>query len=127
MTAQPAVRVEGLSKVIRQIKSIEPALVDDLKAENRVLADDVTDTARRLVPRRSGRLASNIRPGATARTGIVRAGGRGVPYAGPIHFGWARRNIQPDPFLYDALDERRDEVERAYLQAITRICERIDG
>jgi hypothetical protein len=123
--SEPAVRVEGLGKVIRRIKAIEPDLVDELKAANRTIADDVTVTARTLAPKRSGRLAGSVRPGATARTGIVRAGSRSVPWAGPIHFGWARRNIEPDPFLYDALDERRDEVEERYLAAINTIADRM--
>ena len=37
-----------------------------------------------------------------------------MPYAGPMHFGWRARAIDPNPFLYDALDERRDEVVAAY-------------
>jgi len=126
MANAPAVRVEGLAKVLRTIKSIEPDLVAELKAANREIADSVTTTARTLAPKVSGRLASSVRPGATARTGIVRAGSRSVPWAGPIHFGWARRNIEPDPFLYDALDERRQEVEDKYLAAILSIADRID-
>lgn len=126
MASTVAVKVEGLGKVIRQIKQIEPELVNDLKAANRVIADDVTGTAKQLAPARSGKLRASVRPGATARTGLVRAGKRAVPYAAPIHFGWPDRGIEPRPFLYDALDERRPEVERAYLAAITKIARAVD-
>jgi len=122
----PAVRVENLGKVIRQMKAIEPELVEELKAANRDIADKVTTTAKVLAPRKSGKLSNSVRPGATARTGLVRAGSKRVPYAAVQHFGWAKRNIKPDPFLYDALDDRRDEVEAAYLAAITKITGRID-
>ena len=122
----PAVRVENLGKVIRQMKAIEPELVEELKAANRDIADKVTTTAKVLAPRKSGKLSNSVRPGATARTGLVRAGSKRVPYATVQHFGWAKRNIKPDPFLYDALDDRRDEVEAAYLAAITKITGRID-
>lgn len=126
MSNEPAVRVEGLSKVIRQLKSIDPDLVAQLKVANREIGDDVALTARTLVPRRSGQLASSIRAGGAARTGSVKAGKRAVPWAGPIHFGWSRRNISPQPFLYDALDERRDEVEERYLDAILTITRDLD-
>ena len=122
----PAVRVENLGKVIRQMKAIEPELVEELKAANREIADKVTTTAKVLAPRKSGKLSNSVRPGATARTGLVRAGSKRVPYAAVQHFGWAKRNIKPDPFLYDALDDRRDEVEAAYLAAITKITGKID-
>lgn len=126
MSNQPAVRVEGLSKVIRQLKAIEPDLVDELKAANRSIADDVVLTARTLVPRRSGQLAASVRAGASARTGNVKAGKARVPWAGPVHFGWNARNIRPQPFLYDALDERRAEVEERYLAAMLAVSERLD-
>lgn len=126
MSNQPAVRVEGLSKVIRQLKAIEPDLVAQLKTANREIADDVVLTARTLVPRRSGQLAASVRAGASARTGNVKAGKRAVPWAGPIHFGWKRRNIAPQPFLYDALDERRSEVEERYLDAILAVTRSLD-
>lgn len=123
---QPAVTVENLGKVIRQMKAIEPELVDELKSANREIADRVTSTAKGLAPRKKGKLSDSVRPGATARTGLVRAGSKRVPYAAVQHFGWAARNIKPKPFLYDALDKRRDEVEAAYLAAITKITGRID-
>lgn len=122
---QTAVEVENLGAVLRQLKALEPALVERLKGTNRELAEDITTDARSLVRVESGRLRSSIRPGATARTGLVRAGGRNVPYAAVQHFGWARRNISPDPYLYDALDERRDEVADRYLAALNEATERI--
>jgi len=126
MPAKPAVEVVGLGRVIRQIKSVEPELVEELKGANREIADSVAGTARGFARVETGRMRGTIRPGATARTGIVRAGSARVPWAGPQHFGWAAKNISPDPFLYDALDARRGEVEEAYLAAITAICRKLD-
>lgn len=120
-----AVEVENLGQTIRQIKAIDPKLVEELKGANREIAEDVTQVARGLVRIDSGRLQASIRPGATARTGLVRAGRGSVPYAAVQHFGWPARNISPDPFLYDALDERREEVERRYLDALNKATEGI--
>ena len=118
MANSPAVEVVGLGKFLRQIKQLDPDVLAELKAANRDIADDVTSTAKQLAPRLTGRLGASVRPGATNRTGIVRAGSKRVPWAGPQHFGWAARNIEPQPFLYDALDDRRDEVVTRYREAV---------
>lgn len=126
MSSPVAVEVVGLSKVLRQMKQIDPDLVAQIKAANRDIADDVVTTARTLSPKETGTLAGSLRPGATNRTGLVRAGSRKVPWAGPIHFGWRARNIKPNPFLYDAFDERRDDVEDRYLAAMLKIAGSLD-
>jgi hypothetical protein len=101
--------------------------VSDLTKVNRKAAQPVYDRAREIVPRRSGRLARSIKVRATARTAHVQAGKTGlVPYAGPIHFGWRRRNIEPQPFLYGALDDRRQEVADVYANYVGDLVERLD-
>jgi hypothetical protein len=55
----------------------------------------------------------------------VKAGGRLVPYAGPIHFGWPRHNIAPNPFIYDALDDRKAEVIDKYEAHIEALVEKV--
>jgi hypothetical protein len=49
-----------------------------------------------------------------------------VPYAGPIHFGWPARNIRPNPFIYQVLDSRRDEVLKLYERRIDEIITKYD-
>ena len=51
---------------------------------------------------------------------------KSVPYAGVIHFGWPRHNIEPQPFLYDALDRRSDEVIKLYEDRITDLVHKLD-
>jgi hypothetical protein len=126
------IEVKGARELARHLKAANPDLLKELKAENKRLAGMVADTAQAHVPRRSGRLASSIRPGSTQKSGTVKAGSRSVPYAGPIHFGWFKRQppaqggpIKPNPFLYRALDERRDEVFAAYTEAVERIAAKV--
>lgn len=111
--APAKIEVEGLRDLRRALKQMEGGL-GDLKAANREAAEIVADGAQRFVPRRSGALAASIRAAGQASAGVVRAGFRSVPYAGPIHFGWAAHSIAPNPFIYDALDARAGEVEAAY-------------
>jgi len=122
---EPAVEIVGLNRFVRQLKQLEPELLDELKGANKDLASAVEAAARGLVPNRSGALSSSLRSSGTARTGVVRAGKARVPYAGPIHFGWARRNIKPNPFLWNALDSRRDEVEARYLAELERVSSEV--
>jgi hypothetical protein len=49
-----------------------------------------------------------------------------VPYANVIHFGWAKHNIRPQPFLYDALDSRADDIARRWADELDRIVRKVD-
>lgn len=114
---KPSVDIEGMRELRRALKDIEGG-VADLKSTHKAAAEVVEKRALDLVPRRTGSLAGTLRSTGQARTGVVRAGFARVPYAGPIHFGWPRRNISPQPFLYDALDDRRTEVVDVYIDRL---------
>lgn len=99
--------------------------LSDLTAINRAAAETVADAARGKVPILTGRLRGSIRTGATRTTASVKAGNKGIPYAGPIHFGWPRHNIEPQPFLYDALDERKALVVERYEAYVEALVEKV--
>jgi hypothetical protein len=128
MSTKPGIQVEGAKELRRDLKRAgDKELVDELKAAHREAAETVADAARPLVPVQSGKLLRSVRAGATATSGVVRAGKVAVPYAGPVHFGWPARHITPQPFLYDALDRRRDEVVGVYKDRIAALVGRIEG
>ena len=86
-----------------------------MKETHRNAGEVVASLARTLAPSRTGQLSKTIRSNPTQRQGRVSIGrGVSVPYAAPIHFGWPARRIKPQPFVYDALDNRRDEIFRLY-------------
>jgi hypothetical protein len=124
--SKPTIRVEGLNKLTRDLKTLEGDVGDSVKRLNAELAEDVAQTARQKVPRRSGALAGSIRSSGQARTGVVRTGGARIPYAGPIHFGWAEHNIRPQPFLYDALDARADDIARRWADELEKLVRKVD-
>lgn len=99
--------------------------LSDLTAINKAAAQKVADTARGNAPVLTGRLAGSVRAGATRTRGTVKAGSNGIPYAGVIHFGWPRHNIAPQPFIYDALDERKGDVIEAYEAHIEALVEKV--
>ena len=119
-----AIEVEGLKELSRDLKKLDKELLKELKAVNKDAAEVVATEARVLVPVRSGRLKSSIKASGTQAAGLVRAGKAGVPYTKVIHFGWARHNIKPQPFLYEALDKRKSEVYERYEKQVNELVER---
>lgn len=124
-----AVRIEGHREVRRRIRQIsddldQKAAKGELKVINQRAAEIVAGRAEQLVPVRSGTLRDTIRAAGTQKSGRVRAGFKRVPYAGPIHFGWASRGIVPQPFLYQALDQRRLEVFLHYDQQLESLIKK---
>jgi len=124
--AQPAIRIEGGRELRRAFREAGDDM-SDLKDLHKRLADDVAGTAKTKVPVRSGRLQRSIRGSGTKTAARIRAGNNrksgptSVPYAGPIHFGWSARGIKAQPFMYDALDDRRQEVVDAYNRQVQEI------
>jgi hypothetical protein len=113
---------------------------DEAKAEikevNRDAAELVEKRAKQLVPVQSGALQRSIRSSGQLGKGVVRAGGRGVPYANPIHWGWPTRPRRKwgtpgrtaggpfgsQPFLTDALDDERREILKLYSRELERLA-----
>jgi len=110
---RPEIKIEGAKQLQRALRQVEGGTAN-LKEAHLAGAKIVEREAVGIVPRRSGALADSIRSTGQARQGVVRAGRAKVPYANVIHFGFPRRNIAPQPFLYDAVDSRRQEVLDAY-------------
>jgi len=150
--APGAVKIEGLSAVQRDLRNLGKDL-ELVKGEfletNKKVAEVVIDGAKRFVPVLSGALAASIKNASTAKSAKIRVGSRGggkryyggratgrrtertaggdiVEYAGPIHFGWPRRRIKPNPFIYEATDGRRREIAMEYAERLTQIRAKYD-
>lgn len=119
-------RIEGLREVQRDLRLLGDDTKTEMKATHLAAAEIVVMGAKRIVPYRTGRLAASIRALATNASGKVRAGSASVPYAGPIHFGWPMRRIAPQPFIYDALDPRREDIKRLYEERIDELIDKYD-
>jgi len=121
MAKPPKMYIMQGDKEFKRMLSALDAKFDDLKEFHLDLAELVMARALSRAPVRTGRLRETIRASGTKTAGRVRAGFKRVPYAGVIHFGWPARRIQPQPFLYDALDQRRNEVFNRYFDGIKKI------
>ena len=108
------VSVEGARELRKALKTVGDEAKAGLKDVNVEVAEIVARAAVTRVPARSGALRETVRAAGAQTRASVKAGFKKVPYAGVIHFGWPARKIAPQPFLYDALDARRDEVVDTY-------------
>ena len=123
------IKIEGLASVQRQLRKLSDDVdyqAAEFLAVNKAIASAVAGDSKAFVPVLSGALAASVREGATKKSARVKAGGRGVDYAGPIHFGWPDRRIKPQPFFYDAIDRRRDEIKERYEKLVDALIKKHD-
>jgi hypothetical protein len=119
-------QVAGLAELARTMKRAGVDITE-LKEANTRAAQIVADRGSTLAPKRTGRLAGNIRPAKQVAKARIMAGSASVPYAGPIHWGWASRNIEANPFLSNAAVETQDEWLAAYLDDIQNALDKVVG
>jgi HK97 gp10 family phage protein len=121
MSNTSGIKVKGLRSSIKALQAIG---VDakDIKSAGNEAGEIVAREARTLAPVRTGALRNTIRTSKALNKVTVSAGNNGrVPYANPIHWGWFKRNIKPQPFFVKALGVTRDEVYQNYYRSIDRL------
>lgn len=122
----PAVQVEGGARLRATLRRAAGNL-DDLKEANARVGGMVAQWAGVKTPVRTGRLAASVRPARQAKAAVVVAGGASVPYAGPIHWGWPRRNIAAQPWMSEAATETQPAWLPVYEHDIQKILEKVEG
>jgi HK97 gp10 family phage protein len=117
---QTGVKVQGLRELTKAMQQIGVPR-DAIKEAGKIAGQKVMNEAKTLVPVRTGKLRDSIRLGATAAGQVtIRAGGARVPYANPIHWGWFKRHIKPQPFFAKALVYTRDEIYQTYFTQLEK-------
>ena len=122
-----AVRVDGvelrenLNALNRSLrKAVETDLIREVKEENKRVADDAAERARRVVPVRTGMLRRWTRGWANQYRAEIRAGTASkAPYAAYVEFGPHKQ-----PFAYPTLLKNRPRYYRMLDRAVTRITSR---
>jgi len=118
MSNASGIKVQGYKASLKALQAIGvPA--NELKAAGSQAGEVVAREARNLVPVRSGKLRNSIRVSKALNSVSISAGNNGkIQYANPIHWGWFKRNIKPQPFFTQALGITRDEVYRNYYRTV---------
>lgn len=120
------VRVDGARQLRASLKRAGVAL-DDLKEANAKVAAYVAQLANARAPRRTGRLAATLRGNRAAGRARVSAGTAAIPYAGPIHWGWEARNIDPQPWITEAAQDSQTVWLAQYSAELDNIVSQIEG
>lgn len=124
----PAVRVEGLDELRRSLRRVKDAELDqEMKKIHLDLAREVLQLAEPKVPVRTGALKASLRAAGTVRDAIGRVGKASVPYAAPVHWGWAARGIKPRPFLTDAAEALERDIVDRYDRQVAEMLDRTIG
>jgi hypothetical protein len=96
------IKVTGLAKLARDLVALGVE-VEDLKSA----FGDIADQGARIVSLftpvgPTGNLRASIRGNRARSSAVVAAGRASVPYAGPINYGWPKRNITGAGFMQKA-------------------------
>lgn len=78
-------------------------------------------------PKSGGALKNSIRPGATTRAGVIRAGSTRVPYANVQHWGWPKRGIRAKFFISSAAKETEPTWVRNYERKMKTVIKQVKG
>lgn len=106
-------KTQGLARASRALAKAGDYAEDQRDLMHRI-GNLVVGEAKRLAPVRSGDMRDAIRAGRGKTKAVVRAGFRRVPYAPVIHYGWADHNIEPQPYMLQALANKRAEAFSMY-------------
>jgi hypothetical protein len=90
------------------------------------IASEGAEKAAEFAPKRTGRLASDIRGNRAKGKAVVTAGRASVPYAGPINYGWPARNIVGSGFMQKASEAMEPIAVQRLEEEINRIIEEKD-
>lgn len=134
MAQKPVVEVLGGRELRSTLRQADASL-QDLKDAHAAAASIAARASAALAPVRTGRLRDTIRSSGTKTAGIIRAGFKSVPYAGPIHWGWYTRPrgnwrggpIQANPFLSDGAKDSEGRWIRIYEHHVAAAIEKVKG
>lgn len=124
------IRVTGLRELVR---NMERAGVEaqDIKEIMFDAGNIVAKRAVELAPVRTGRLVGNIRIGKAKNKASVKVGSARVPYARFVYFGkydQAKGGLyaKANPFIFDAVKEKRQQVFDSIEEGIQGLLEKND-
>lgn len=118
-----AIKIVGLDKARSAFRRLGvPAKEMSQAAHNAGLI--VLREANLIVPVKTGKLKRTLRSASLQRGVVVRAGNSRVPYANPIHWGWFRRHIMPNPFFAKVLGYKAEEIYQTYFEQINKALDK---
>jgi len=119
------VQITNLNSVIRGLKKMG-LKTQDLDGATSKIRNLVLPPAISNAPVKTGKLRSTVRAGKFVNKVEVSAGNNTtVLYANPIHWGWKKRKIEPNPWLIDIRDQKADQVEEIFVAELQKILDKV--
>jgi len=134
---QNAVAISGhteLLKLLKEVGTPDEAIKEANLEIGRIVVQEAKSTAQFKYTSSSyrykskGQLLKTVRASGAGGRATIMAGKKSVPYAGPIHWGWfydknwfIQKNIEPNPFLANALGYKREEIIETYKKNIDKL------
>lgn len=115
-------RVYGAEDVARRFARLG-FKASDLRGAFSAIGNEIVADARARAPRRSGRLAGNIRAGLGKTRATVSAGSGSLLYAGVQEYGWRGHGIEAQPYLRPAADQKAEEAARLLAREMQRLID----
>ncbi|KRF19662.1 hypothetical protein [Nocardioides sp. Soil796] len=125
MAKSIGVKVEGLSGVVRNLQKMGVE-VEDLKDAFARIGEQVKPDYQRVTPVRSGRLRGDYRVSKAKGKVNLYVGRASIPYAGPINYGWAARNIAPANFIAKGDETASPKASNSLEEAISDLVEKLN-
>lgn len=123
MTSGVDVRVRGAARLQATLHAAGRDVADMSSASTRV-ATSVAQKARGRAPRRTGALARST-TGKGSREGAQLTAT--VVYAGVIHNGWPRHNIEAQPYIAQTIASEQSSIVDQYASETDKILTRVRG
>ena len=102
--------------------------LDELKGVNREAAEIALPAVQALAPvGKTGKLSKSLRAGATKKAGVIRAGRKVVPYAGPINYGWPGHNIKPRLYVNNGVARSESAWMKPYEAFVEKTMKQVKG
>lgn len=131
MAGKPLIEVKGA----RRLRStMRQAGIDmaQMKGAHAAAARIAAAGAKSRAPYETGKLASTVRSSGTTTSGVVRAGFKRTPYAGPIEWGWPagsgpKGTFGGESFISAGARETESAWVQVYQNEVTKILGTIKG
>lgn len=126
------VRVRGVRELSAALRRVSTDAAKEMKLGFKDIAEDVAQTVRGRVPRRTGRAASSVKARGSARGGSIAFGGSAAPHYPWLDFGG---NVGPDrrihrPFIregryvFPTIREKGTDIRTRTEELVEKVAKR---
>ncbi|MFE2245251.1 hypothetical protein [Streptomyces lavendulae] len=106
----------------KKVRLVNKSAADIVLPEAIAASPDGKRDAKSSKKYRPGKLDKSIKVVASQKAAVIKAGSASrVPYAAAIHFGYRKRNIRPNRFLFRAMARKGREVGATYEREISQL------